>query len=32
MTEFLIDLASVAVIVACCIGVTVVVNVWWWRY
>lgn len=28
MTQFLIDLTSVAIIVACCIGVGVVLNVW----
>jgi len=28
MTQFVVDLASVAVIVACCIALGVVVNVW----
>ncbi len=31
MTQFLVDLASVAIIVGVCIALGVVVNVWWGR-
>lgn len=31
MTQFLVDLASVAVIVGVCIALGVCINVWWVR-